>query len=236
LSWLLRNVEDIDSVVVDPRATKNHIVKSVLYLREHPEEARERAIPDRLTYQPLATLMPKLDQKKSFATPRHLRIFVDDDLVSATHAYRKKLEGTSEWVRFWRKATRKARDAEPLVYRENPTDQDDQITEAADALKTILSTKLMVGFHPDQATGACIDLAKELGIPFCIVPCCVFPAEFPHRRLVDGTRVRCYSQLLAYLKAKSPSIKTAALNFNFTETAKNLALYTAPTSFDQSST
>ena len=149
--------------------------------------------------------------------------------------------------------------------------------------------KLVVGFHPDQATEPCIDLAMVLGVPFCVVPCCVFPSEFPDRRLrlspsvmqqqqrSDGddrngndddyeqeeqlVLVRNYNQFLDYLRQKpttntesstississssSPGddearitttdssssniIHTAYLDFPFTETAKNVVLYTLP--------
>ena len=227
LSWLLRSVDDVDSVVVDPRVTKNHIVKSVTFLREHPAEATLRAIPDRSTYQPLAALMPKLKGKDNFASPRHLRLLVDEDLVNAIRSFRRgEANGMDEWTLFWNEALKKGRGAQPLGYREDETCSEGKITDAKDALDTIISAKLIVGFHPDQATDASIDLAMELGIPFCVVPCCVFPAEFPDRKLADGARVRCYTQLIEYLKAKNPSIQTAALNFHFTETAKNLALYT----------
>jgi hypothetical protein len=150
--------------------------------------------------------------------------------------------------------------------------------------------KLIVGFHPDQATESCIDLAKILNIPFCIVPCCVFPSEFPNRRLVlieeeeeeqqqkqkqqqqrnnnnndkeynnnnvvsnDNNSsndkqqqlvpVRTYNQFLKYLRQKPTTttneasrnsninnkILTAYLDFHFTETAKNVVLYTLPPS------
>jgi hypothetical protein len=228
LSWLLRNVDDVDSVVVDPRVTKNHIVKSVRFLREHPAEATLRAIPGRPTYQPLAALIPKLNGKENFQSSRHLRILVDEDLVNAIRSFRRgEANGMDKWTLFWNEALKKGRGAQPLGYREDETCSEGKITVAKDALETIVSAKLIVGFHPDQATDASINLAMELGIPFCVVPCCVFPADFPDRKLDDGSRVRCYTQLIEYLKAKSPSIQTAALNFHFTETAKNLALYTS---------
>ena len=37
--------------------------------------------------------------------------------------------------------------------------------------------------HPDQATEAIVSCALELGRPFAVVPCCVFPYSFPDRRL-----------------------------------------------------
>ena len=117
------------------------------------------------------------------------------------------------------------------------------LDDSADkALELILKTDLICGFHPDQATDSCIDLANVLGIPVAVVPCCVFPAEFPDRRVVDsatneedgsrdtnkaaGEKVRTYTQLIHYLQQKCPHAKRAELPFSFTETAKNIVLYT----------
>ena len=226
LSWLLRNIDSIDSVVVDPRLIKNrHIVKSVKYLRDNPLEAQKRAIPNQLTYQPLATLMPKLQDKEPFQSPRHLRLLVNKELVTAVRSYRKE-QNSKAWLRFWEEASNKAKEAQPLGYKEEETTDSTSILDAIQALETILITKLVVGFHPDQATDPCMDLAQELGVPFCVVPCCVFPSEFPHRRLLGGNRVRDYKGLLEYLQSKHPAVQTARLPFHFTETAKNIVLYT----------
>jgi len=73
-----------------------------------------------------------------------------------------------------------------------------------------------------------MDLAMVLSVPFCIVPCCVFPGEFPERRNRDGTRVRTHQQFVEYLSCKYDRIHRADLNFPFTETSKNRVLYTLP--------
>ena len=137
--------------------------------------------------------------------------------------------------------------------------------------------QLILGFHPDQATECCLDLAHLLQVPFCIVPCCVFPAEFPQRRrrpqqpepelddIMPSSSsgllpVRTYTEFLDYLRQKHAQLvndgapttnpvdphcstttttarsttahhkelHTAFLDFHFTETAKNIALYTLP--------
>ena len=36
-----------------------------------------------------------------------------------------------------------------------------------------------------------------------VVPCCVFPSEFPERRNPDGTRLRTYQRLIDYLSQKA---------------------------------
>jgi hypothetical protein len=234
LSWLLCNVDSLDSVVVDPRVTNNnHIIKSVQYLRQFPEQAQLRAVPNLPSYQPLAALLPRLESRQVFESSRHLRILVNDDLVTAIRNIKQRgsLENSmEEWKRYWVSALKKGREARPLGYAENEDAAlaKHDIIDAEVVLSTILSTKLVVGFHPDQATDSLIDLAMVLNIPFCCVPCCVFPLEFPNRKLVDGRRVRCYKELMEYLQSKSSSIHVAALEFNFTETAKNLALYTLP--------
>jgi hypothetical protein len=72
---------------------------------------------------------------------------------------------------------------------------------------------VLVGMHPDQATEPIMDAAIELGKPFAVVPCCVFPELFPERRTKDGDSVRTYVQFLDYLVAKHPDIKLAYLPF-----------------------
>jgi hypothetical protein len=228
LSWILKNVDEVESVVLDPRKTKTHrIVKSVEYLRAHPDQARERAVPNLPTYQPLAALIHKMEGTTSFCSPSHLRILVDTDLVAAIRNFRKSND-IDTWVQFFSAAQERGKHAATLGYSEGEERSQGDIVDATRALQTILKAKLVVGFHPDQATDASIDLAEELGIPFCVVPCCVFPSEFPNRRLADGSRVRCYSQLLEYLKSKAERMQAAKLAFHFTETAKNIALYTLP--------
>ena len=72
---------------------------------------------------------------------------------------------------------------------------------------SILSCSLLVGLHPDEATEAIVDVALQVEKSFAIVPCCVFPSLFPHRRDAEGSEVRSLFSFLAYLQAKHPSIK-----------------------------
>ena len=50
---------------------------------------------------------------------------------------------------------------------------------------------LVVGLHPDEATGAIVELALEHGKPFAVVPCCVFPQRFPDRMIVPAVPLKC---------------------------------------------
>lgn len=228
LSWLLSNVDKMNSVVADPRVTKQqHLLRSVEYLRRNPEEARKRAVPGLPTFQPLATLIPHLEGLPEFSKPRHLRVLVDQALVDAIAEY-LETQSTTRWAFFWSNASEKALTCETLGYKEPSSTNVNQVIGAAAALKIILETRLVVGFHPDQATEACIDLALLLNVPFCVVPCCVFPSEFPERKTNGGTRVKTHPQLVEYLMRKTDEIRQASLNFHFSETAKNLVLYTLP--------
>lgn len=76
--------------------------------------------------------------------------------------------------------------------------------------------------HPDQVTEAIVDAALLCDKPFAVVPCCVFPNLFPHRKKADGSGpVVSYEDLVKYLQAKHPSIKSCNLPFM----GRNVVLY-----------
>jgi len=49
----------------------------------------------------------------------------------------------------------------------------------------IRGCSVVVGMHPDEATGAIAEFAGEFGKPFAVLPCCVFPRLFPNRFVVE---------------------------------------------------
>ena len=276
LSWLLKNVDGLESIVVDPWkpdpntiSRNERMVKSIEYLRQHPEEAQKRSEPFLPTYQPLAALLPRLLDERNkrfgnnqddpcrpedFLTPKIFHIPLDKTLVQRIHnrilQNSKKPKQSDENNNSDGGSTNSA--------NRSRTDQE-EMHEEEEIIDLLTSgrIKLIVGFHPDQATEPCIDLARVLGIPYCVVPCCVFPSEFPDRRVrqaatpkdTEDTRdeetmvpVRTYQQFLDYLQAKARApmseitlddeqprqMQTAYLDFPFTETAKNIVLYTLP--------
>ena len=75
-----------------------------------------------------------------------------------------------------------------------------------------------------KATEAAIDLAIYLQKPFAVVPCCVFPSEFPDRTL-DGKRVKSYDEFLAYLLTKHTKMRQDELPFVGSSTAKSVVLF-----------
>lgn len=237
LSWILSNADGLDPIVCDPRVAKHtHLLRSVHYLFDHPEEAALRAQPGLDTHQPLASLIPKLretfDSEGGFREPKHLRIHVDSELIEAVSSVLMD-SGRDElmtllptWARYWDKATKKAESARPLGYLESEDGTSGRLSDSFSALRAILGIKLIVGFHPDQATEACIDLALVLRVPFAVVPCCVFPSEFKSRINQDGKRVRTYVGFIEYLHHKVPFARSEALNFHNAENARNIVLFT----------
>jgi hypothetical protein len=151
LSWLLCNADQIQAVVVDPRVPKHeHLQKSVAYLKDHPDEALERAIPDRPTHQPLAALVNVLQEP--YRQPQHLRILVNHDLVQALRAYRTT-KSMSQWVAYWGEALQIARRSRqsPSSARDGQEDVASTLIDSAQkALEILLTTTLVVGFHPDH--------------------------------------------------------------------------------------
>lgn len=53
-------------------------------------------------------------------------------------------------------------------------------------------------------------MALRFNKAFAVVPCCVFANLFPER-VVNGNKVREYSEFLEYLMAKDPTIRAETL-------------------------
>lgn len=252
LAWLLTNVDGFSAVVLDPRKTMHdHIVKSIAYLRSHPDEALVRSIQNRQTYQPLASLLPRLETKElgDLKSPRHLRLYCDKDLVKAVVESEDDEVETSAWNKCLAKVSKVPLCGNVTLQQQHQLQQNEEIDDMKLSLQIIRASRLLVGFHPDQATEPIIDMALHLNIPFCVVPCCVFPSEFPDRKCVfvgagsnDGEiekeveeghetrRVKTYNEFIDYLMAKNKRIKKAALSFEQMgeggHSGRNIILYT----------
>ncbi|CAE7353919.1 unnamed protein product [Symbiodinium necroappetens] len=84
---------------------------------------------------------------------------------------------------------------------------------AAEAKESILNCSAVVALHPDQAAEPALRLALALRKPCAIVPCCVYSAEFPKRKLRSGRAVRTYEELLEYLQQLDERIQRVDLDF-----------------------
>lgn len=75
------------------------------------------------------------------------------------------------------------------------------------------SASCYVAMHPDEATCDVVDAALQRGIPFAVVPCCVFSEKFPDRHLSSGQQVTSYDFLLQFIIEKDSRIQKAQLPF-----------------------
>lgn len=84
------------------------------------------------------------------------------------------------------------------------------LTDRNDKVGDLVSQcSLIAGMHPDQATEPIVDMALQLGVPFAVLPCCVMPALFPHRKQKrSNDPVRSYSAFCQYLLDKAPKSET----------------------------
>ena len=91
--------------------------------------------------------------------------------------------------------------------------------------RVMSSASLVVGMHPDEATDDIVFLALQHNLPFAVVPCCVFPSLFAHRRLASGASVNTTPELLQYLKetAAKQGVQTAVTSLPFK--GSNTVLY-----------
>jgi len=106
------------------------------------------------------------------------------------------------------------------------------------ALRTdrlLRGASMVVGMHSDEATEPIVDFAFRLGIPFAVVPCCVFQDLFPLRVIqtagASGGRrqgaVKSYNSFCRYLLAKDAAFgtpKSTVLPF----VGKNTVIYSPP--------
>lgn len=102
--------------------------------------------------------------------------------------------------------------------------RDATLAETRDALDDALRRCThVIAMHPDQATDAAVDFALERGLPFAVVPCCVYSKEFTTRRLRGGERVTTHAHLVRYLTEKSSltDVRVAELPFS----GKNIVVY-----------
>jgi hypothetical protein len=90
------------------------------------------------------------------------------------------------------------------------------------ALCAVQDCSMVCGMHPDQATEHIAAFALRAGKPFAVVPCCVYSAEFPHRRTRTGDLVTNYDDFIAYLIRLAPDkVRVTKLPFD----GKNKLVY-----------
>ena len=84
------------------------------------------------------------------------------------------------------------------------------VPTTVEAWRVLRGCSCIVGMHPDGATEAIVDFALARGLPFAVVPCCVFAVDFRAR----GRGVSSTAAFVRYLAAKAPGrISVATLPF-----------------------
>jgi hypothetical protein len=151
LSWLLANADGVDSIVVDPRVIDcSSLEKSVDWMRANSSKA---AVDGCWVYQQkLAGVLSK--EGATFTRPRHLRAFVDANMVNAV----TKGGNDAEWSSYWAAATecaeREEFDQHHKVFDVQEADFNRQrrVFGATEAHAVLSGAALLVGFHPDQVS------------------------------------------------------------------------------------
>ena len=177
LSFILSNVDGINSIIADPRIPNHRrLVKSINFLIKHPEEVKLRAVEGLPTSQPLAKLLPRLLENQGITwdetngillnngssassgePPKYVRIHIDNTLVENI---RNVLSATDEcerdkiWDIYWR-AEQQRIDSNNVYYggtlpktNTHVLTDDNRIIDSKEALEVFQSLDLILGFHP----------------------------------------------------------------------------------------
>ena len=90
----------------------------------------------------------------------------------------------------------------------------------------------VVALHPDEATEAAVCAAAKRGLPFAVVPCCMFTSKFPHRRQFwqfdpEGRAkgVKVQSVYLDYLRKRAEALGAACATAELALGGRNVVLY-----------
>mmetsp|Transcript_71783 Transcript_71783/g.191443 ORF Transcript_71783/g.191443 Transcript_71783/m.191443 type:complete len:299 (+) Transcript_71783:638-1534(+) len=92
------------------------------------------------------------------------------------------------------------------------TTMDPAFFEVPSQSQVVARTAVLVGLHPDEATGAICESAVKHGKPFAVVPCCVFSDMFPERT-IENRQVRTHDDICAWIKTLAPGVGSAFLGF-----------------------
>ena len=93
---------------------------------------------------------------------------------------------------------------------------------------------IITGLHPDEPTGEIVKVAlaatgHKTGMPFAVVPCCVFANLFPERRLRSGRPVRNTNDLVGWVMEQCHGPMTAvAHSTRLPFAGRNHLVYTLP--------
>lgn len=195
---------DVPTTLIEPRPAKLHR-KQVKLLKKQKKPAFRQVC---------AWFEPKLwsETDSEEASPRHAEA---DGTARATRRDEEEEEGDDHQT------------APSEASSSTTTSQLNLRVERleAETARTILrDCSAVVGLHSDQATEPIVDFALAHNKCFAVVPCCVFPSQFPDRRLKDGQRVVVPEEFIRYLMEKDARIKVDYLEM----AGRNKVVYMLP--------
>eukprot|EP00434_Breviolum_minutum_P012049 symbB.v1.2.010621.t1/scaffold696.1/size260109/14 len=116
LSWLLKNADGLDAVVVDPRVTDHtKITRTALWHYQTRHEDAESIASTRGPQGPLR----QLDLQPPFRHPRHLRVYMDRLTRCCDQELLKHSHCEEEWMPFWTQASQKAEQTGPCGHHQS---------------------------------------------------------------------------------------------------------------------
>lgn len=200
LSFLLANLNRIRATVVDPRPLRlERFARKLQWGVYHSTEPLQH-------FNTAAGSGP-------LHVPGHVRAFLDAALIGPL-LQRDSLGFEASLRESFERALRVEWTARGMGAREFSEEVPSvEAPTSHDVERLLRGMSCIVGLHPDQAAGAAMDLALALNKPAAIVPCCVYQAEFPERRLPSGAHVRTPDDLVSWLLAKDPRLREAVLPF-----------------------
>ncbi|CEM36797.1 unnamed protein product [Vitrella brassicaformis CCMP3155] len=111
-------------------------------------------------------------------------------------------------------------------------------SETPSRLSLFERCSVIVGMHPDEATGILVDMAVRFGKPFAVLPCCVFGHLFPERTITvtagegeggaarqsQERPVKTYDDLCEWIRQRDTQLRVERAFIN--TRGKNQILYT----------
>lgn len=244
LSFEFLNLNGIKSTVCDPRQDLN--LKRCLRAMRGGYLHRNKLIVDKYVD---CTLKECLKRNDIEIKPKHLRLFFDEKLIEFMDKDYNE-QDLDNLINYQFKQFMKFNKDETMNIKllnddDDENEENKELNEIEinklikrnirnDCIKMIdlmINCSVIIGMHPDYATEFIIDFALKYNKPFAVLPCCVFPKSFPHRKLKNGKMVRQYDDFCDYLTEKDDRIKQFTLTLMG---GKNKLIYWIPSTNLQS--
>jgi hypothetical protein len=234
LAWLLTNVDNVEAIVVDPRVVDHtKLARTARWQHAHAERdlsSLEKEFGPQGPLRELCITPPYRNARHARVFLDEALIEALHGCHQRSDGHCAGVERPNPdpalpeddaswavpetWRLFWKAANARSEAMPSSGHHQPPRSECDaeaspcaeRILDPAEAWRVFRKPGLIVAFHADEATEPCLDLALSLQCPFAIVPCCVFPSQFPERRH-DGQPVKSYATFCDYLQAKHPRIR-----------------------------